>query len=118
MTVEIAVYVPLVCPARLFLMINSANTIDVNALLSSSTKRVHYKLLASLLWRSPPLKFGPRKLRLFSSSSGIFLSNQINVADRFCKKRGEQLFAEFGGGTATADCMQSSIYKSFSSAAI
>ena len=50
MTVEIAVYVPLVCPARLFLMINSANTIDVNALLSSSTKRVHYKLLASLLW--------------------------------------------------------------------
>ena len=50
MTVEIAVYVPLVCPARLFLMINSANTIDVNALLSSSTKRVHYRLLASLLW--------------------------------------------------------------------
>ena len=34
---------------RPFLMINSADTIDVNALLSSSTKRVHYKLLASLL---------------------------------------------------------------------
>ena len=67
MTVEIAVYVPLVCPTRLFLMINSANTIDVNALLSSSTKRVHYKLLASLLWGEGGLlvKFQTLELEAF-----------------------------------------------------
>ena len=67
MTVEIAVYMPLVCPARLFLMINSANTIDVNALLSSSTKRVHYKLLASLLWGEGGLlvKFQTLKFEAF-----------------------------------------------------
>ena len=93
------------------------------------TKRVHYKLLASLLWTGPTAQIWASEAETFQlqlSEFDIFVG-KITFALSVCleyffainkklclkdfAKKEEQSFSEFGGGTAAADCMQSSIYK-------
>ena len=100
------------------------------------TKRVHYKLLASLLWTGPTAQIWASEAETFQlqlSEFDIFVG-KITFALSVCleyffainkklclkdfAKKEEQSFSEFGGGTAAVDCMQSSIYKSFLSPAI